>query len=170
MRQRRPDLPVDEQQNVLFTLRGSLQMAKESLNGRMELPWLKQSFWTHVVRLDTIALQHLLRHETRRPARMPDSLAWSTCRHYGIIFLSLLWKRAEEGPADVLDALVRGCCERYLNTILEQRGCRDPFESQRLLDDIGAELRVVFTNVQFLFFGVGQEGKTTVCCVPKDLF
>ncbi|BGP31690.1 hypothetical protein JCM10296v2_003464 [Rhodotorula toruloides] len=148
MRQGRPDLPPDEQQHVLFTLRGSLQMAKESLNGLMELPWLKQSFWIHVVRFDSIAVQHVLRHDARRMQRMPDSLNWSTSRHHGVVFLSLVTRRAEQGQDSVPDDLFYKACDRYIETIVAQRAFRDYEDADKLVADLHAELRVVL-KVEF---------------------
>ncbi|GAA6051754.1 hypothetical protein NBRC10513_001919 [Rhodotorula toruloides] len=157
LRSARSDLPPTEQQHVMFTLRGALQMAKELLNARMELPWLQHSFWTHVAHFDTIVLQHIQRAEGVEMERVPDSLGWSACRHYGVTFLSLVTRRAEQGPSSVPDDLLYKSCDQYLDAIASQRSI-DPVDVNKLLADLNAELQVVF-KVEFAVMSGNSSGR-----------
>ncbi|BGP62184.1 hypothetical protein NBRC10512_001306 [Rhodotorula toruloides] len=165
LRSTRSDLPPIDQQHVMFTLRGALQMAKELLNARMELPWLQQSFWTHVARFDTIVLQHIQRGEGMAMEQVPDSLGWSACRHYGVAFLSLVTRRAEQGQSSVPDDLLYKSCDQYLDAIASQRSI-NPVDVNRLLADLEAELRVVF-GVKFAVMSGDLFGRGDMrCCSP----
>lgn len=123
------------------------------------MPWTQQSFWTHVSRFDTVVTSHRVRaDELRPPFRMEDSsLKWSTVRHHGIVFLSLMWIRAEEGAHVIPDELLYRSCESYLDAITDYRQICDNDDAQKLMADFSAEVRVV---LKMKFVGMGLSPAT----------
>lgn len=168
-----PGLTVDQQQSVLGMLRSNLQLAKEARNGGWELPWSRQSFWTHVSRFDTIITSHRARADgLRPPCKLDDgSLKWSTVRHHSIIFLSLMSTRAEAGADLVPDELLYRSCDSYLDAVTDYRALRDDDDAKKLIADLSAEVRVVlkmkFIAMDF-FSGTSTEKRSFIRCFPAS--
>lgn len=113
------------------------------LNGGFEVPFTQLSFWTHVARFNNIAQYHWQRMSGMKVAFDTKPSKWWSCCHHAIVFLSLVWQRAEKGAGAVPDDLIHRSCDGYLDSIAALAPFVDQEELSKVIGDFTAELRVV---------------------------